>query len=207
MSAVATPNAWETRYVDMQSQADVSADNKRIHGTAIVFNQLSEVLSTPAGEFRERIQPAAVDRTLREGIDVRAYFNHNTSQILGRQNAGTLRQWKERHGLRIEITPPDTTYARDVMKSIKRGDITGMSFRFKVIRPHGEDFSFEDGMIVRDISDMVYREVSVVTEPAYPQTDVALRSLQEFQAEQAELKRPRQSIDWHLRHLRATSSR
>jgi Escherichia/Staphylococcus phage prohead protease len=199
MSAAAG-NQWETRFVDVQSQAEISLDGKRIHGTAIVFNQLSDPMSTPSGEFRERIRPSAVDRTIREGVDVRAYFNHNLSQILGRLTAGTLQQRKERDGLRIQITPPDTTYARDLMKSIKRGDISGMSFRFRIVPPHGQDFNFEDGIIVRDITDMIYREVSVVTEPAYPQTDVAVRSFQEFHDDQIQY---RPSADWQLRRLRA----
>jgi phage head maturation protease len=65
------------------------------------------------------------------------------------------------------------------MVSIKRGDISGMSFRFRAL---DDEWHLEDGMPIREVADMVIGEVSVVSEPAYPDTEVAVRSLREFQA-------------------------
>jgi HK97 family phage prohead protease len=184
---------FETRYLGFEGRAELSED-KRIRGYAIVFNSLSVDL----GGFRERILPSAVDRTLREGLDVRAYFNHDGDKVLGRTSAGTLMLRKDTHGLRAEIHPPSTTLAQDLMVSIDRGDITGMSFRFRAL---DDQWRMEDGEPIREVSDMVIGEVSIVSEPAYPDTEVAVRSLREFQ----EAIRPpwRPSADLLYRQMKA----
>jgi HK97 family phage prohead protease len=175
--------------VERRAVADVSLAGRQLQGYAVVFNTLSADL----GGFREVIMPEAVDRTLREGLDVRALVDHDTAKVLGRTAAGTLRLAKDDHGLRAEIDPPDTTAGRDVVALVQRGDVTGMSFAFQVIRPGGERFERRDGQPVRIISDMAIQEVSIVTFPAYVATDaqVAQRALQAF-----ERQRNGRSIAW-----------
>jgi HK97 family phage prohead protease len=153
------------------------AEDRKIRGIAVVFNKLSDNL----GGFRERIKPEAVDRTFREGIDVRALVDHETSKVLGRKTAGTLMLRKTPKGLQVEIDPPDTSYARDILQSVDRGDISGMSFEFQVM-PEGVEWTEENETPIRDVYDMRIREVSIVTFPAYPQTDVqvAKRSLDAY---------------------------
>ena len=70
-----------------------------IRGMAIVYNRLSEVL----GFFREQIAPEAMRRTLAEGVDLRALVDHDSSKLLGRLKAGSLRVETDAHGLRVEI--------------------------------------------------------------------------------------------------------
>lgn len=171
-----SPTGWERRMTEAV-RMDVSTD-RRIRGTAIVFNSLSRDL----GGFREIIAPEAVDRTLHEGLDVRALVDHDTGKIIGRTKAGTLLLRKDRQGLRVEIDPPNTSYARDLLESVERGDISGMSFGFRVL---SDEWRLEDEEPVRVVTDMVVSEVSVVGFPAYEMTDVAVakRSLQQFQAQ------------------------
>jgi HK97 family phage prohead protease len=153
-----------------------------IRGYAIVFDRLSENL----GGFLEKIDPAAVDRTLTEHIDLRALIDHDSSKILGRVTASTLRVEKDGHGLRVEIDPPDTTTAQDILESIRRRDVTGMSFAFRTLE---DSWDFKVDPPIRTLLDMRVREVSVVTFPAYLQTEVALRSLG-VHREQASRGRP-----------------
>ena len=162
-----------------QRASSLSADGSKIRGYAIVFDTPSEDL----GGFVEIITPAAVDRTLRENLDVRALVDHDSSKVVGRTRAGTLTLSKDARGLHVEILPPDTTIGRDILESVRRGDVTGMSFRFGVVRPNGERFESRAGIPTRIISDMVIQEVSIVTFPAYTATDVtvAQRSLRLFQ--------------------------
>ena len=154
-------------------------------------------LSVDLGGFREVIKPEAVDRTLREGLDVRALFDHNSGQVLGRTTSGTLLLRKTRSGLGVEIDPPDTSFARDLLQSGERGDISGMSFGFRVLT---EEWRLEDGEAVREVLDMVISEVSIVAFPAYeaPDASVAQRSLQAFRcgdgAVQRELQRRRHQL-------------
>lgn len=157
---------------------DPSGDRK-LKGYAIVFNKKSLDL----GGFREIILPEAVDRTLSEALDVRALVDHDSSKIIGRTRAGTLRLRADGQGLGVEIFPPNTTAARDILESIDRGDVTGMSFAFRTLT---DDWRMENGEVIREVSDMRIREVSIVSFPAYEQTsvDVAQRSLQGFMATQ-----------------------
>lgn len=162
------------RRISGQVRVDLSED-KKIRGLAIVFNSRSVDL----GGFVEIIAPEAVDRSL--GGDVRALVDHDSSKIIGRTRAGTLQLRKTSRGLQVEIDPPDTSYARDLIESVSRGDVDGMSFGFRVL---SDDWRMDDGVPLREVTDMEISEVSVVTFPAYPATDVSVaqRSLQEFQA-------------------------
>jgi HK97 family phage prohead protease len=153
-----------------------AADNKRMVGYAIVFNSLSVDL----GGFREIIAPEAVDRTINEGMDVRALVDHDTSKVIGRTRAGTLELRKDARGMRVTIEPDlEISYARDIMRAVARGDVSGMSFGFRVV---GDDWNYDGKMPIRTVTDMTVSEVSVVTFPAYERTDVqaALRSLHAY---------------------------
>ena len=55
-------------------------------GYASVFNRLSQNL----GGFVEQVRSGTFSKTIREA-DVRALFNHDADQVLGRSNSGTLR--------------------------------------------------------------------------------------------------------------------
>lgn len=175
----------EYRIVPAELRVDQGAEDFRpvIRGYAVVFGSLSENL----GGFRERIRPEAVRRTLEEKVDVRALVDHDAAKIMGRRSVGTLRLKADGKGLRVEIDPPNTTYARDIIENIRRGDVSGMSFAM----PHSKTVDkwdrLDDGMPVRDVLDTLIREVSLVTFPAYTATvaEVTRRSLQAFQVQAA----------------------
>lgn len=149
----------------------------RIVGYAAVFETLSEDL----GGFRERVMPGAFTRSLRESADVRALIDHDPSKILGRTASGTLTLRATTKGLLAYIDPPNTQLARDVVESIQRGDIDGMSFGFQT---KSDEWHNLDGQPIRDLIDVDLFDVSVVTFPAYPATEVGLRSLDAFRKRQ-----------------------
>jgi HK97 family phage prohead protease len=143
-----------------------------IKGYPIVFNAMSQDL----GGFREIIQPGAVEFT----DDVRADFNHDSNFILGRVRSGTLSVTADESGVLMEVTPPDTTWARDLMASIERGDIDQGSFAFRVL-PEGQSWEeAADGTLVRSLSKISVSRVSVVADPAYTQTSMQVRSMSEI---------------------------
>ncbi len=156
-----------------QVRVETREDGKRrIVGHAAVFNQLSEDL----GGFREQIAPGAFAEAIKSD-DVRALYNHNPDHILGRNMAGTLSLAEDARGLAIEIDPPDTQIARDLLVSMERGDINQMSFGFSV-KPNGQNWANDDaGTVIRTLTRVRLYDVSPVTFPAYPQTDVAARAL------------------------------
>jgi len=142
---------------------------QRISGYAAVFNTLSENL----GGFREQIAPGAFDPVMDN--DVRALFNHEPHLILGRTTADTLQLSLDDTGLRYTIDPPDTQYARDLVKSIERRDVTQSSFAFRVQDDNWDED--DDGRLIRTIREFkrLY-DISPVTYPAYPDTTVAARA-------------------------------
>lgn len=153
-------------------------EKPKFEGYAAVFNRWSEDL----GGFRERIKPSAFRDAIKRS-DVRALFNHDANYVLGRSTSGTLELKEDKRGLHISNDPPDTQWAKDLMTSVNRGDISQMSFGFTV----GEDEWNEDkdGMVSRTINKIDHLfDISVVTYPAYPDTSVALRSLEKMKGEE-----------------------
>lgn len=154
----------------------VADEGGMIVGYAAVFNSLSEDL----GGFREVIVPGAFDRAISEAHDVRALVNHDSSQLLGRTKSGTLKLSVDEKGLRAEIDPPATQAAIDALASISRGDMDGMSFAFRTL---SDDWRAEGDQLIRELRDLELLDVSVVTFPAYPETQVAARALEMVRAQ------------------------
>jgi HK97 family phage prohead protease len=138
-------------------------------GYAALFNSEAEI----GGFFREVIAPGAFADTLKTS-DVRALVDHDTGRVIGRTSAGTLRLSEDETGLRTEIDLPDTTEGRDLAVLLQRGDISGMSFGFQVRK---ETWDETGDIPVRTIQAVDLFEVSAVAFPAYDDTSIALRSL------------------------------
>lgn len=155
----------------------------RLVGHAAVFNTEAKI----GRWFRERIAPGAFRRAIAED-DVRALFNHDEDWVLGRNRAGTLRLSEDEVGLAIEITPPDTQLVRDlVMAPIARGDVTQMSFGFRMLR---EEWDESGDVPLRTLLEVELFDVSPVTFPAFATTDVTLRTLESRRSQaQADIER------------------
>ena len=187
----------ERRVSPERITVDASIDRK-LRGRAITFHTLSRVVVDPRiGPFRERIFPEAVDRTLAGGTDVKALWNHDTNKVLGSRRAGTLSLTKVKQGLQIEIDPPK--WAAGFVESVERGDVDGMSFGFFVPDKDGEEWDFRtsDGLPLRTVKDMVFREISITPFPAYESSsvEVSQRSLDAFLQ-----VRPTKGYDWRSRY-------
>src|SRR5262245_23336103 len=165
---------WDTR--DGGELRVSTGRTPTLYGYAIVFNT-----PTLIGEgdfaFTEIIAPSAVARTMSDpAVDLRALYNHNTARILGRQRATppTLRVAVDAHGLAVEIDPPEGEAG--VVESVRRGDISGMSFGF---RPVGVGYTVDRSTNppTMTLREAIIRELSVVPFPAYPATELAVRAL------------------------------
>lgn len=141
-----------------------------IVGYAAVFDKLSVDL----WGFRERVARGAFADSIAAGDDVRALWNHDPNIVLGRTKSGTLRLEEDDTGLRVEIDPPDTQQARDLVAVIERGDVDQMSFAFRTI----EDKWQIDGeeQYVRTLLQVKLYDVSPATYPAYPDTSMGVRT-------------------------------
>ena len=160
----------EVRFAGERMELRDKAGKPKIVGYAAVFNTLSK----PLQGFRERIAPGTFRNAI-QNDDVRALVDHQPANIIGRTKAGTLRLEEDEHGLRCEIDPPDTSVGRDVVESIRRGDLDQMSFGFRC----NEDawMRGDDGEKIRELRDVQLLDVSVVAFPAYEESGVFIRSL------------------------------
>ena len=167
----------ERRYIKVQElRVDEDFGKMTLTGYSAVFNSLSEDL----GGFREKIQPGAFKNAIAKS-DCRALFNHDANFVLGRSTAKTLRLKEDKTGLLMECDLPDTQFARDLMVSINRGDITQQSFGFTVKTDIWEE-NRDKQEVTRTLTEIEELfDVSPVTFPAYPDTTVAKRSLDNFQ--------------------------
>ncbi len=173
--------SFDVEEIRLQLRED---DVPSIVGHAAVFNQLSEEM----WGFREKIAPGAFRGAINQNQDVRALINHDSNFVLGRTKNGTLSLSEDTKGLRVSIDPPTTTFAADLLVSIERKDINQMSFGFEVLK---ETWETDGDKNIRTIEDVNLFDVSVVTFPAYPQTDVEvnLRSWEDVGLDYTKLSR------------------
>lgn len=147
-----------------------SGGTPRLTGYAVVYGSLSRNL----GGFRERIAPGAFGESLAAGRDILAFVNHDDGAVLGRTSAGTLRVWEDAGGVRFDVALPDTQPARDLAESVRRGDVRGASFGFRV---EEDSWGYEGKHRVRTVRRATLYEVSPTAIPAYEDTTVALRAM------------------------------
>ncbi len=138
-----------------------------LEGHAAVFDTLSHEI----WGFREKIDPGAFKRTIGED-DIVGLFQHNPSMILGRNTAGTMTLKEDRDGLVFEIDVAKTSTGDDVLELVDRGDINAMSFSFRARKERWEVGEAEGELDTRTLEDVQLSDISPVTFPAYPDTDV-----------------------------------
>ncbi|MRB01908.1 HK97 family phage prohead protease [Bacillus thuringiensis] len=160
----------ETRTFDITKLSTRDATEEqpsKITGYAAVFNSKTTI----GGWFDEVIEHGAFARSLSENGDIRALFNHNWDNVLGRTKSGTLRLEEDEKGLKFEIELPNTSVGRDLAESMSRGDINQCSFGFWITEENW-DYSVEPAL--RTIKEVELYEISVVSIPAYEDTEVSL---------------------------------
>lgn len=146
-------------------------DKRTLTGYAAVFNSDTDI----GGWWTERIAPGAFAGSI--GRDIRALVDHDWGRIIGRTKSGTLRLSEDDRGLKVEIDVPNTTDGNDLWELVERGDISGMSFGFRVTKQEWDETIDPP---VRTIKEVELFEVSAVAFPAYDDTEIGKRSLQEW---------------------------
>lgn len=161
-----------------------------VEGYALRFNKLSNDL----GGFVEEISPEALKEA--DLSDVRALIDHDSSKVLGRTTSETLELTVDDEGLYFRCQLPNTSYAKDLYENIRLGNINQCSFGF-ILDEDGDSFEKrDDGLFKRTLRKIKSLfDVSIVTYPAYDDTDVApaLRSIEAIkESEQEEVRKAQQ---------------
>ena len=159
---------------DFQAEND---ENRTIAGYAVKWNKNSHVMGTRQ-RFSEQFMKGAFFDSL-QNDEQKALWSHDMSKVLGSTKNNTLRLEENEIGLRFELDLPNTTLGRDSYESIKRGDVDGVSFGFKMISQSWDESNPSN--VVRMISKARLIEISPVAFPAYPDSEVQARSLDAFE--------------------------
>ena len=162
----------------------VEEESRKISGLAIPSEARSELLY---GEFYETISKDAITEDLINNNDIKLYLNHDMSQgtfARSKYGKGSLRLFITDRGLEFETELPNTAFGDALLEGIRRGDFDALSFAFAPDQEEWEDNG--DGTYNRTIRSIGFLdEVSLLScAPAYEQTEVNLRSLEDFKEEQ-----------------------
>lgn len=161
-------------------------EGRSIEGYAIVFNVPSVIMYDWRNDrsFREIIDREAVTEELLNKSDVKALVEHNRHRLLARyrMGSGTLTLEIDDHGLKYRFDAPNTADGDYVCEMVKRGDINGSSFAFMSSEASDEWTKGEDGIWERRVKKLTYLgDVTVTADPAYTQTEVNVRSIEELE--------------------------
>lgn len=163
-----------------------------VTGRPIVYDTKTDI-----GWFDEIIARGALDKT--DLRDVRFLVNHDLSRIpLARSrnnNANsTMQMTVDDRGMaiRVNLDIENNTDARNLYSAIDRGDISGMSFMFRVDGEEWQDLdSDHPTRIITQIANVV--EVSAVTFPAYEDTEISVRNKEALDSAKSALESARRS--------------
>lgn len=141
-------------------------------GYALKYRRLSQNL----GGFVEQVLPGSVDKSLADGLDVLARYNHDDNYLVARTGSGTMTLSSDGSGLVYEVPElPDTTVGRDLAVLLERGDVSHSSFAFFTVED--EWGTTEQGFPLRSLVAIRLVDVAPVNTPAYLDTSAAVRSL------------------------------
>lgn len=189
------------RQIDLQvsglhvREAGEGEKSRTIEGHAVVFGVRSVNLTPWSSnrEVYEIMERGCISTELLNRSDVVLTAFHDNTAILGRWRSGkgTLNLQLDMTGMKIRCTLAETARADELLSAIERGDISGMSFAFRADEDDSEngvsyeklDERGEDGKEVwlRHVKRVTgLYDVTIAGHPAYPQTDIAQRELDEF---------------------------
>lgn len=161
-----------TRAVPFELERADDGDGLTLTGYAAVFNDPTRIDSWE-GKFDETIAKGAFRKTISEKMPV-LQFDHGHDTRTGSVPIGAITSLKEdRTGLKVTARLHDNDLVKPIRDAIESGAITGMSFRFQVVK----DLWDESGDIpVRTIKEVRLHELGPVVFPAYASTSVGVRS-------------------------------
>lgn len=172
-------------FEDMQ----LEVNERRLCGYAAKFGSLS----SDRGGFRVRLMPKCFDAVLASPkLDCVLNTDHDDTQKYAR-TPDTLSLRADETGLYFQSEPlPNTTKANDLIAEIQHGLYKGMSF---AVYPGKTRFVEEGDQIIEEYHTVDrLLDVSVVTRPSFPDTEVNLYRFNEYmeqKKQQEEQEAPR----------------
>lgn len=175
----------------VRSDDEAAADGRSLTGYAAVFGQPTEIDSWE-GRFTETIRKGAFRKSIRETTPV-MQFDHGRHPLIGSIPIGAITALREDdEGLFAEARLSDNWLIQPVRDAIAEGSVSGMSFRFEVVREQWRDVNGkvvrpeevpdllwmpgDRGPLQRELIELKVRELGPVVFPAYAGTSVGVRA-------------------------------
>lgn len=182
------------REVGFEMRDGDDGDGNTLVGYGAVFNEWTRIDSWE-GVFDEEVDRGAFKKSLAERTPV-LQFDHGRHPMVGSIPLGSLAAIREDdQGLYVEAPLHDNWLVQPVRDAIKSKAITGMSFRFQVVKDiwrtaagktvkaddvnrllWSSDRTDPDSILKRTIKEVRLFEVGPVVFPAYAGTSVGVRS-------------------------------
>lgn len=175
----------------VRSDEEAASDGRSLTGYAAVFGQPTEIDSWE-GRFTETIRKGAFRKSIRETTPV-MQFDHGRHPLIGSIPIGAITALREDdEGLFAEARLSDNWLIQPVRDAIAEGSVSGMSFRFEVVREQWRDVNGKPvrpeevpdllwmpgdrGPLQRELIELKVRELGPVVFPAYAGTSVGVRA-------------------------------
>lgn len=176
---------------EFRTFAEFLPNENLVEGYASTFEPY-EMCEIEGEKYYERIEPTAFDET--DMSDVVFRIDH-AGAVYARTSAGTLALETDDHGLHIKADLSRTANSRALFDDIKAGNYPQMSFAFTVAED-GDRYDAESRTRVISSVRKLY-DVSPVSFPANPGTELHARALEYFNGEIEKLKaeRPEEAVE------------
>lgn len=171
-----------------------TGDGRTLEGYAAVFNDPTTV-ETFFGDFEEEVARGAFTRTLDAKTPV-LQFDHGRDMRTGSIPIGTINElYEDSRGLFVSARLFDNDVVDPIRQAIEAGAISGMSFRFRIMREEWRDANgtklksddelldilldpdSDRGPARRTIREVELFELGPVVFPAYDATSVGVRAM------------------------------
>lgn len=156
------------------------ADGKsyKVEGYATTFDDPYTLYEYEGVAYRERVDPHALEGA--DMSDVIFQFDH-AGRVFARQSNGTLTVTPDEHGLRVEADLSGSAQGRELYEEIANGLVCRMSWSFI---PTSCGYDDEEHLTTIYKVSKVF-DVSAVSIPADPNTEISARNLLDGLIEQA----------------------
>ncbi|MBR6978637.1 MAG: HK97 family phage prohead protease [Prevotella sp.] len=167
----------ECKFAVREREGVKKGESRTITGTAIVFNQPSQILEEGGQRFREIILPSAASMDFLKTQDIKMNLLHQRDKTVARwnQGIGSLRLWVDNKGVNFEFEAPKSYLGDHVLEMVRRGDYSGCSFEF-----WPKYYDIKENGNETTIYHRTFEAIGALTiglDPAYPQTSVSIREM------------------------------
>lgn len=156
------------------TRAKEGGDGLTLEGYAATFDSPT-LIDSWEGYFNESIQRGAFARVVRDSRQWPIMqFDHGRHPMIGSIPLGVVRHMREdERGLFVRTRLTDNWLVQPVRDAISAGAVSGMSFRFSVIR---DKWDHTGDIPLRTLQQVNVAELGPVVWPAYGDTEVSVRA-------------------------------